>query len=190
MAEENNTPKTEQEVRDTHRMVFYALLEAAMRYRESFYREDCEAYEKGLMESFDMIQEERKFSFSVFKKNDAKMRAMILENKARNERFNKMVYGTIENLDKALSADNRVRFDNYSTSYGLVAEELAKAKNTTEFITVCNLYNSGYFADHFAQIKEKELNNQYEIKNHEHKTNETIVDGDHLRAGTNQLPQE
>jgi len=138
-----------------HRLIFYALLESAMRYREGFYREDIEQYNEMLILHNQKALDEAN-SFSKRKKiNDfiaGKTNTFALE----QGKTNKLIYDTIEKLQNTLSPAGKISFDNYSTAFGLMCEELVKAKNTTEILTVCRLYNSGAMDETFEELKKSE----------------------------------
>lgn len=140
--ENNNEQET---IRAQHRVIFYALLEQAMRFREHFWREEMEDYWKMVEQTKDTVNHISEKSFSARKKQMDKIQNAGAEFQRRQEEFNRVAYATIERMENGLSPENKVRFDNYSTSYGLAAEELARAENTTDFLTVCRLYNEGYF---------------------------------------------
>ena len=175
MTNEQEQPKPS--TRDEHRIIFYALLEASMRYRESYFREDIEEYNKGINETYEAIKITSNMSFSQAQKRNAKVKNIIIENKLKQEAFNKTCYDMIDNLEKMLSPEAKIKFDNYSTAYALMCEELVKAKNTTEIIAICKAYNEGYLENVFSQAKAKEdaLNQKYEAKD------KVIHDGVHLR---------
>jgi len=164
--------------RDQHRIIFFALMEAGMRYRESFYREDTADYQEQLKDTYKTIQQGMKQSFSKRKKQDDKVNAMVIEFEQKQEAFGRQVYGLLESLEKSLSPAAGLKFNDYSTAYGLIADELAIAKNTTELLTVCKLYNAGVLNHFFENLNEQEqkLNDSYENK-------EVIADGDHLNTG-------
>lgn len=93
----------------------------------------------------------------------------------------------IDNLEKMLSPEAKIKFDNYSTAYALMCEELVKAKNTTEIIAICKAYNDGYLENVFSQAKAKEeaLNQKYEVGIDPYTLfpgDKVIHDGDHLRV--------
>jgi hypothetical protein len=93
----------------------------------------------------------------------------------KQEMLNKAIYGAIEAATKNHSEQSAKAFDNYSTAFGMMAEELINAKNKEELLILCKMYNEGKFDDDFKAAKEQ----AYE------KPKEDVVDGDHLRIEKN-----
>lgn len=160
-----------------------------MRYRESYFREDIEEYNKGINETYEAIKITSNMPFSETRKRDAKVKAMTIEFKLKQEAFNKTCYQMIDSLEKMLSPEAKIKFDNYSTAYALMCEELIAAKNTTEIITICKAYNAGEFDELLltAKAKEEALNQKYEgtgdKKPYTPSPGDKVIhDGDHLRV--------
>lgn len=132
------------------RMISLALFEAAMRFREGHYREDAEEYKANLtIESAKVL-----VSAGRGKKRSAEktIEDMYIKYKGEQERFNKSVYTYIDNVTARMSQASQVGFDNYSTAYGLMADELQKTKKTRRLLTVVQMYNNGDFDEMFDKI--------------------------------------
>lgn len=161
-----------------YKIVFFALLEAAMRYREGYWRDEQEEFEKDSLAIFE--ENAKGLNFSQYKKKHNATLGIIGDREVAQLKFNKAMYDELENLTKTYSPSGKVAFDNYATAYGLVAEYLQKAKNTTEFLTICQLYNSGTFDKDLQEAiqrgKTEELNNKYENKD-ENKINSSADSG-------------
>ncbi len=158
--EQEQLPEINQEINhqiqtNTYRMVFYALLEAAMRYRESYFRDDFDTYYEGLKKANQKPLENAK-SHSEERKIISFIKGKQLNFEQKQKKLNDTLYAAIKELEDSLSPAGKTAFDNYSTAYGLMADELAKAKNTTEILTVCKLYNSGAMDSTFDELKKSE----------------------------------
>lgn len=175
-----------------NRLIFYALLEAAMRYREGFWREDIEAYEQEQRNYADKYNEDK--PLGVRNKVNSKVKGIVLNFQQDQEKLNKYLYGILESLNKSFSEAGKVAFDNYSTAYGLMANHLAETKNTTELLTVCELYNTGALDYLFTEARTQELNDKinktYENKNpNPHDTNITDVTVQEKQSGASSAEQ-
>jgi hypothetical protein len=152
---QNPTEGTTRSQANEYRMIFYALLEAAMRYREGYFREDVDLYTETLMEKFkDDLNNAKSSAEKARIEKLIKGKTLALRQKL--EKTNTVLYEAIAELEETLSEKGKVFFDNYSTAYGLIAEELAKAKSTMQILTVCQLYNSGAMDETFEELKKSE----------------------------------
>lgn len=145
---------------NNHRVIYYAFLESALRFREGFWREDLEAFEQGIWNYHEKVQAKSNEGFSKRRKRDAEAKALILDYKRKDASLHKSIERLIVDMESNLSPDMKVKFDNYVAGWGLLADELMQAKNTTELLTVCKLYNSGAL-DGMLQGTD-ELNRKYE----------------------------
>lgn len=150
-------------------MIFLALLDAAMRYREGYFREDIEAYDIHLQASLMNAKLDDRGSL---RRGKAKCDNMLIQFKNKQEEFNRIAYKKVEEIVEQMGVGFKNNFDNYATGFGILAEEFLKAKNTTELLTVCKLYNQGLMENTFAEIR-KQRENEKEI---------TITDGDNSHA--------
>lgn len=142
---------------NSNKIIFLALLEASMRYREATWREDLLIYEQSLRETIPARMDAFKINYKT--KFNREPDGSTLRNFSRDidrsiknsvdvvaqdvNKFNKIAYAEIEKVTKAMSKVGQVSFDNYATGFGVLMEEFVKAKNTTHFLTICKLYNSG-----------------------------------------------
>lgn len=138
---------------DHNKMIFLVLLEAAMRARESYFRNEIEIFNDIQKQAFEAYCEKNKIGFSKKQKMLTRMHA---ENSAHENdyvKFNTLVYAEIDrNVKKEFQATG-TPFDNYSASWGKAAEEFVKAKNTTEMLTLMQSYNLGIFDESIAEMK-------------------------------------
>lgn len=84
-----------------------------------------------------------------------KVKGLVLDRKLKMEKYNDAIYKEIEALRKQLSPNADTAFDNFATGFGLLCEEYLKARNTTELLTICKIYNQGQLDDVFAAIKQE-----------------------------------
>lgn len=136
-------------------MAFYVLLDAATRYHQGFYRE---VSEKNMQVQMDQAGEYAKKNNLNYAKTqqllrDAKRRGLEFLNK--HETFIKVADGMLEPLMGALTPEMRTAIDNTATAYGIVLEKLLQAENTTEFLTVCEMYVQGQFKEMFDNLKKQ-----------------------------------
>lgn len=152
-------------------MIFLALLDASMRYREGYFREDIEAYAAHLQASLSTAKLDDRGSL---RRGKAKCDSMLIQFKNKQEEFNRIAYKKVEEVVDQMTPSFKHNFDNYATGFGILAEEFLKAKNTTHLLTVCKLYNQGLMDESFAEIEKKQ--NEKEI---------IITDGDNSRLNGN-----
>lgn len=145
-------------------MIFLALLDAAMRYREGYFREDIETYVEHLesMRGEQLKEAEGKLTNGqllntrVFHRRfDERVKTMVINFKNKQEEFNRIAYKKVEEVVNHTGPAFKYQFDNYATGFGILAEEFLKAKNTTELLTVCKLYNQGLMENTFAEIRKQ-----------------------------------
>lgn len=154
------------------KIVSFACLEASMRYREAFWREDIEALNEALRKENDFTLNNGTFTQ---KKNILKkISSQVLDLQAKLEKFNGLIYKELEDFNKLFSQENQKSFDNYSTAYGLLADEMLKARNTTDMLIICKMYNAGQMDAALSELKNIEqadkLNKEFDAKN----TNEPV----------------
>lgn len=141
-------------------MIFLALLDAAMRYREGYFREDIEAYDLHLQASLLNAKLDDRGSL---RRGKAKCQTMLINFKNKQEEFNRIAYKKVEEVVDQMGPGFKYNFDNYATGFGILAEEFLKAKNTTELLTVCKLYNQGLMENTFAEIRKQRENEKTNI---------------------------
>ena len=141
-------------------MIFLALLDAAMRYREGYFREDIEAYDVHLQTSLINAKLDDRGSL---RRGKEKCKNMLINFKNKQEEFNRIAYKKVEEVVEQMSPGFKYNFDNYATGFGILAEEFLKAKNTTELLTVCKLYNQGLMENTFAEIRKQRENEKANI---------------------------
>lgn len=167
-----------EQVRNSQRVAFYALLEAAMRYREGFWREDVETYKQAHLDQLEATiasakKNNKELQASFVKGELRKITAKSLDFKLRQEKLNKAMYGAIEDLEKQFTPSSKDAFDRYAAAFGDLVEELLKTDNISGLIEHCRAYNA--FKRHTLVNMEPE---------------EVISDGDHLNTGRNNVGEE
>lgn len=144
-----------------NRVTFYTLLEAALRYHEGFYREDCEAFMDNMVAGAEKFCKEQNFPYNKTQKMIAAAKRQALDLRQMHETFNNMAHKVNDWINNKLGPEAKEAMDQSATAYGLTVEELSKAKNTTEFLMICRLYNEGHFNDLLKNINdEKATDNQ------------------------------
>lgn len=155
-AEENNSKK--QSVSYGHdKMIFLVLLEAAMRYREAYWRDEVQSFEEIQKTAFEAYCEKNKIGFSKKQKMLTRMSADNSAYRNEYEKFNALAYAEIRKSVKEESLKSGTPFDNYSASWGLAAQEFVRAKNTTELLTLMKSYNDGAFDDALEHVKSQQV---------------------------------
>ena len=134
-------------------MISLALLDASMRYREGYFREDIEKFAEHVNERIDEVK--YKHDRGWLRRSEAKAKGMVVDFKNKQEGFNRIVYQKIDEIVEVMPKGFQDRFDNYCTGFGMLAEEFLKAKNTSQMLTICKLYNEGMFENIFKDIEEK-----------------------------------
>lgn len=166
------------------KLLFFTFLEAASRYREGYWREELEAYSHDMRETAAV--ELSKADRGKRRKIERYIEESITLKKLELERFNRAMYNLLDNQKMLYSDQANMTFDNYATAFALMAEELEKADNSKHLLTVCRLYNEGYFEHVRERIIEgsQKLNNKYENE----KSNNTPVNG--ADTERDQLPEK
>ncbi len=144
------------------KVIYLSLLEAATRYRESYFRDEIKGYEDGLeadrqnqlAKTQSMLKQGQMINTRVFHRTfDRQKENKVINFRLSIEKVNRMLYAEVEEVEKKLSDQAKKSFDNYATGFGLIAEQYIKAKNTKELLTVCEIYNAGQFDKIFGDIK-------------------------------------
>lgn len=164
------SPEVELAKYNANKVVYLALLDAAMRYREATWREDIIVFEGQYKQM--LPQKWEGFRIAYKSKFDREPDGGVkrnwerdMERKIKNEvdvfrkeieAFNRQAYKEVEKVVKVMSKKGQVDFDNYATGFGLLMEEFMSARNTTEMLTICRLYNAGKFDDAFDQALKEE----------------------------------
>lgn len=171
-SKENQSPSLQGQDLSNYRsnkVIFLALLDAAMRYREATWREDLIMYEQELYKDMPSSLSQYKANYKVSRKcepDGAAIRRFTrdMERKIKESiniaskdinSFNARNYKEVERTVKQMTPAAQLSFDNYATGFGVLMEEFVKANNTTHFLTICKLYNSGAM-DKTLEILDKE----------------------------------
>lgn len=141
------------------RVVSLALLDASMRYREGHWREDVVIVEESYKELFtDSLKKELKVNelpATRKKQVEKEVQRLMKEYKKEQKTFGKKVYGYIDGVTARMTKETQIGFDNYATAFGILADNLEKAKNTTHLLTIVQMYNQGVFDELLKTATEK-----------------------------------
>lgn len=132
------------------KLLYLCLLEAALRYREAYFRDDIELFER-------QIESYRKpaMTFSQKKSFDKLKTGKVLSLRTSMEKFNTAAYKEVENIIGQLPPPLQEVFDEFSTGFALLSEEFLIANDKGDLLAVCKAYNSGKFDEAIASLKEK-----------------------------------
>lgn len=146
----------ELENHNKRRMIFLALLNQAMAYREAFWREDIEIFEQALIANAEQQRNDPKVKKDAGweKRISKKLKAMVLDYDFQIKKFNKAMYNEIEETTKLFDEKQSAGFDNYSAGIGSIMEHYVNAKSTVELISVCNMYSQGLLDSIFEKLKD------------------------------------
>lgn len=142
------------------RLLSLAFAEACMRFREGHWREDVDDYRLFCEETMRNYDGKRDKGWE--KRAQEKVDHMVIEFKHKQETLNRSIYSVIEQVNGRLSEENKKRFDDYVAGISILVEGFLSAKNTTELLTLVNLYNEGLLDSVFEKFKttRNEINNQ------------------------------
>ena len=140
---------------DLMRLTSLILIDAAMGYREMFWREDVEKHLDILLSDAKIIDQD---TAATRKRIMDKAKGLNLNFKQKQEQLNKTAYSFIEDYTKHLSEAQYKAFENMRVAFGLMAEEIISSKDRTELLTVARLYNQGKIDFIFEHIKNKDNN--------------------------------
>lgn len=155
-AEENNSKK--QSASYGHdKMIFLVLLDAAMRYREAYWRDEVQSFEEIQKTAFEAYCEKNKIGFSKKQKMITRMNADNASYRNEYEKFNALAYAEVRKSVKEESLKTGTPFDNYSASWVMAAQEFVRAKNTTELLTLMKSYNDGVFDEPLEYLKSQQV---------------------------------
>lgn len=140
-----------------YKLIYFALLEAAMRYKEGFWREDLEANKQLLTNESYGATLEQKLSPSQIKKFEKKMKGLHLDLETQTLKINNIFYKEVEDIRKQFSdkADNV--FDTYATGFGLIMEHYLDAKSTGDLLLLCSAYNKGLLDMAIEEIRKANM---------------------------------
>lgn len=156
---QDNKPST-----SFYKLVFFALLESASRYREAYFRDEITAFEEAAWKEFEYQKKYVLKTHTQVRKAEMFASDAIATLRAKLAIFNEAMDKELKTITAQFTDTGLKNFDNYATAYGLMAEELQKAKNTTDLLTICRLYNQGTFDKILADARamKDNLNQQYE----------------------------
>jgi len=153
-------------------LTFYLLIDSAMGYREGFYRENIEGFEQESMAA--AINYGKDLNYAKHKSLMRRANSLSLAYKEKEEKFTKDTYKYIETLFSGLGDEQKVAYDNMKTCFGLLAEEVIKAKDRTRLLTVVRLFNEGHFDEMFNDLDK--------VQQQENPSSDVVSDGDHLKT--------
>jgi len=138
---------------DLMRLTSLTLIDAAMGYREMFWREDVEAQLDILIENAKITDRD---NAATRKRVMDKVKGLNLNFKNKQENLNKTCYAIIEDYTKHFNESQSRAFENMRVAFGLMAEEIINSKDRTELLTITRLYNQGKLDFIFEHIKNQE----------------------------------
>jgi hypothetical protein len=141
-----------------YKMIFLALLESAMRYRDAYEQEELEIYSSQLINDVDKHISEKKLNGTRERKISEKVRGAVLNKKLELEKFSSMAHKEIGVVRKTFNNNIDDIFDRYATGFGLMIEHYLNAKNGGDLLALCNAYNKGLLDDVIAAMKTPESN--------------------------------
>lgn len=132
------------------KMLFYVLMQAAMRYRECYWEEDVIDAEAKVVKGPDagvmafLVQKYGEKKAGIAKLNLIRQGQKEAEKyKHEQMRINKFVYKLIDDALAGLPPAANDAYDNIATAFGLACEELILSSNRTHSLTLLRLYNQG-----------------------------------------------
>lgn len=137
-------------------MIFLALLNQALAYREGYFREDVQLFEEAVIAQMDAQFNDPKVKKDKGWTNRAlkKVKALTLDYDFQMKKFNNIAYKEIEDTTKYFDDKQKAGFDNYSAGLGSLMEHYVNAKSTVELISVCNMYGQGLLDSVFEKLKD------------------------------------
>lgn len=128
-------------------MISLGLLEAGMRYREAYFRDDIKDYTVMCQDECDkavkLYKDKNHSDKGLAKRLQSRTDLTVQKFKNEQEAFNRTVYSHINRVVDRMPEITQVGFDNFATGFGLLLEEFLKAKNTTDLLTLARGYNMG-----------------------------------------------
>lgn len=147
--------KSKNETVARYKMIFLALLESAMRYREAYWRDELEVYEETTIEGADKQIEKHNLTPTKQRKIADKVKGIILNKRMNLEKFNAIAHQEIEQVRNVFTRKSDDTFDEYATGFGLIMEEYINARNTSDIVMLCKAYNKGLLDDLIKTVKEE-----------------------------------
>jgi hypothetical protein len=144
-----------------YKISFYAMLEGAMRFYESFKREQREDY-KQYVES---IQETKKVNRRERKKADKISQQLIKDYERKEKTFENFMVNKLERFQQTLNEKGEEAFDLKSTFYSEVCLDLMKVKNFKEIHALIKMYNDGMFDQIFEDLRKQREKEEKENDN-------------------------
>lgn len=141
--------------KDMYRLLSVVMTEAATRYRQGHYQEDIEDFRTALTNDIEMMVEDPR-NKGLKKRLLGKVEYQVSEYKRKQDAISKALDASTNMvMERFPSEQSKERFDNYVAGVSLLVEEFINAKNTTEMLTLCRLYNQGLLDNVFENFKPK-----------------------------------
>lgn len=135
---------------DHCRMVFYALIDCAMRHREGFWRLDVENVLNTPLPP-DLTSTEAKKMKRLYEKNAKAMQVA-------HENFGLRVKKIIEGMLATIPPKAQDIFNKQVMIFAQALDELAGSPNQVELMKIMQMYSGGFFDEALKSLKEQDTN--------------------------------
>lgn len=129
------------------KLLFVALMDAAMRHREAFWREELENANLAVPtpDHIKVNQITRKQRRHLDRWKDKVSKQIKTHKTQETKAFNSMAYQMIDHYAKAGTEATQARYDNLVALLSGMTERIFETKNPVELMVVIDMYHAGYF---------------------------------------------
>lgn len=151
-SKQDSTKNQDKMLRANAKMIFLATIEVANRFRTIFDEKDHEGYHQALIDNY-MSEAELvpNISREAKRKRNRDILNMVARYKQQNEQMSNMLINYAQGHLGGINKDNLPKVMEVIDTLYLLTIELNRSKSPSQMLSVCQLYNSGYFDKVFEE---------------------------------------
>lgn len=151
-SKQDSTKSQDKMLRANAKMIFLTGVDLATRFQQIFIEQDHLDYKEALLENYTKetelvptIQREAK------RKRLRDIDAMVIQYKKQNEQLSNTLLNYVNGHLRGFNEEAQNKILNVMDTLYLLTIELNKSKNPSQMLSVCQLYNQGFFEKAFEE---------------------------------------
>jgi len=147
-----DTSKQDKMLRTNAKMIFLCSIDLATLFQQLFIEQDHLDYKEALLENYAKEAElTPTIAREAKRKRLREIDAMVIQYKKQNEQMSNMLLNYVNGHLRGFNEEAQNKVLNVMDTLYLLTIELNKSKNPSQMLSVCQMYNSGFFEKAFEE---------------------------------------
>lgn len=140
-------------MRQNNKMIFLTLVEVANRCRASFADEDTQDYKDALIDNLNSLIASGEVKAKDKAKNMRQIDDLVLRYRQQNNDLAGKMSNMVHGYYNSMTDEGKKNFMGVADTLQLLTIELNRSKNPIQMLSVCQLYNGGFFDAAMAEME-------------------------------------